>query len=87
VVSRPLFTVGYGNRQLDDVLALLRRYAVRHLIDVRSAPYSRFNPAFSRGLLAGAVEKVSIRYVFMGDTMGGRPDDASCYDDAGMSTV
>lgn len=83
VVSRPLLTVGYGNRRLDDVLALLRRYEVRYLIDVRSVPHSRFNPAFSKGHLAAAMENVGIRYVFMGDTLGGRPDDASCYDEAG----
>ncbi len=82
-MSRLLLTIGYGNRQLDDVLALLRAHEVRYLIDVRSAPYSRFNPAFSRGNLAAAVENVGIRYVFMGDTLGGRPDDASCYDEAG----
>lgn len=82
-VSRPLLTLGYGNRQQDDVLALLRTQEVRYLIDVRSAPYSRFNPAFSRGNLEAALEGVGIRYVFMGDTLGGRPSAASCYDDAG----
>lgn len=83
MVSRPLLTLGYGNRQLDDVLAPLRTHEVRYLIDVRSAPYSRFNPAFSRGNLKAALEDAGVRYVFMGDTLGGRPGDASCYDEAG----
>jgi uncharacterized protein (DUF488 family) len=83
VVSRPLLTLGYGNRELDEMLALLRTYEVRYLIDVRSAPYSRFNAAFSRTNLTTAIEKIGVRYVFMGDTLGGRPDDASCYDEAG----
>lgn len=83
VVSRPLLTLGYGNRQLDDVLGLLHTHEVRYLVDVRSAPYSRFNPAFSRGNLEAALEDAGIRYVFMGDTLGGRPGDASCYDEAG----
>ncbi|MHB1469592.1 MAG: DUF488 domain-containing protein [Solirubrobacteraceae bacterium] len=65
------------------MLALLRVHEVRYLIDVRSAPYSRFNSAFSRDNLKDAVASVGIRYVFMGDTLGGRPDDASCYDDGG----
>lgn len=82
-MSRSLLTIGYGNRDLDEVLALLRAYGVRYLIDVRSAPYSRFNPAFSQAHLASAIEKAGIRYVFMGDTLGGRPNDASCYDDFG----
>jgi uncharacterized protein (DUF488 family) len=83
MVLRPLLTVGYGNRELDDMLALLRAHAVQYVIDVRSAPYSRFNPAFSRDHLAAAIEKAGIRYVFMGDTLGGRPDDEACYDEAG----
>jgi uncharacterized protein (DUF488 family) len=83
MMPRPLLTVGYGNRELDDVLALLRAHSVRYLIDVRSAPYSRFNPAFSKGHLAVAVEEAGIHYVFMGDALGGRPADESCYDEAG----
>jgi uncharacterized protein (DUF488 family) len=83
MVPRSLLTVGYGNRELDDVLALLRAHGVRYLVDVRSAPYSRFNPAFSKAHLASAIEKAGIHYVFMGDTLGGRPDDESCYDEAG----
>jgi len=62
-VPRPLLTVGYGNRELDDVLALLRAHTVRYLIDVRSSPCSRFNPAFSKGHLAVAVEKAGIHFV------------------------
>jgi uncharacterized protein (DUF488 family) len=83
MVPRSLLTVGYGNRELDDVLALLRAHAVRYLIDVRSAPYSRFNPAFSKDHLATAVENAGTHYVFMGDTLGGRPNDESCYDETG----
>jgi uncharacterized protein (DUF488 family) len=82
-VPRPLLSLGYGNRELDDVLALLRAHAVRYLIDVRSAPYSRFNPDFTKDNLAAAVEKAGVRYVFMGDTLGGRPPDQACYDEAG----
>ena len=82
-MPRSLLTLGYGNRELDDVLVLLRGHAVRYLIDVRSAPYSRFNPAFSKDSLAEAVERSGVRYVFMGDTIGGRPADESCYDEAG----
>lgn len=82
-MPRPLLTVGYGNRELDEVLALLRLHSVRYLIDVRSAPYSRFNPAFSKENLAAAVAQSGARYVFMGDSIGGRPADEACYDEAG----
>ena len=82
-MPRPLLTVGYGNRELDDVLALLRLHSVKYLIDVRSAPYSRFNAAFSKENLAAVVARSEMRYVFMGDSIGGRPADEGCYDEAG----
>ena len=83
IVGRPLLTLGYGNRELDEILALLQSYRVRYLIDVRSVPYSRFNVAFSRENLAAAVDRNGTRYVFMGDSIGGRPNDPGCYDEDG----
>jgi uncharacterized protein (DUF488 family) len=75
-----LFTIGYGNRPLDEVLAQLRRESVQYLIDVRSSPRSKFNPDFSSEPLERSLQAVGIRYVFMGDTLGGRPEDMSCYE-------
>ena len=43
------------------------------------APYSRYKPEFSKAPLANELEQHGIRYVFMGDTLGGRPDDETCY--------
>ena len=40
-------------------MALPARYGVTALTDVRSAPYSRFNPHFNRGPFAGAPERQS----------------------------
>lgn len=80
---RSLLTIGYGNRELRDVVGLLERENIRFLVDVRSAPYSRFNPAFTKDHLADALEAHRIKYVFMGDVIGGRPEDPRCYDDAG----
>lgn len=75
----PIYTIGYGKRSIEDVLALLRRYDISFLIDVRSKPYSRFSPDFSRERLEARLRLESVQYVFMGDTLGGRPDDPSCY--------
>ena len=46
-----------------------------YLIDVRSAPYSRYKPEFSKEALEMKLRQHRIRYVFMGDTLGGHPDD------------
>lgn len=79
----PLFTIGHGNRKLNDFLALLKDYSIEYLIDVRSMPYSKFNPQYNQNELKHFLESNGITYVFMGDTIGGRPKDTSCYDDEG----
>jgi uncharacterized protein (DUF488 family) len=56
-----------------EVLAALASAGVTHLADVRTAPYSRFRPEFSRERLAAVLEANGIRYVFMGRELGGQP--------------
>lgn len=78
--ERPsVLTIGYGNRRRDEVLALLEGAAVNFLVDVRSAPRSRFNPDFDRSALERGL-RPGLKYLFMGDVLGGRPDDPACYD-------
>jgi len=79
--SEVIYTIGYGARALDEVTGLLARYGVDLVIDVRTAPYSRFKPEFSREPLARRLRECEIRYDFMGDLVGGRPKDPSCYRD------
>ncbi len=81
--SPPLYTIGYGARDIDAFIAALRRYAVAYLLDVRSRPYSRYKPDFSRERLEEHLRQAGIRYVYMGDSLGGLPADRSCYDAEG----
>ena len=75
----PIFTIGYGERNIDEFVAVLKRYELDYLIDVRSAPYSRFKPEFSKEVLEKTLQQQGIRYVFMGDSLGGRPNDPDCF--------
>lgn len=83
VMSGRIFSIGHGGRSLDALAQQLRRLDVPYLIDVRSSPYSRYQPEFSREPLSRLLALQQIRYVFMGDLLGGRPDDPDCYDDEG----
>jgi uncharacterized protein (DUF488 family) len=76
---KPLFTIGHGTRKSDEFLGLLQQYNIKYLLDVRSRPYSRFNPQYNQKQLQQFLEEHNITYVFMGDTLGGRPDDKSVY--------
>ncbi|HDR1663142.1 TPA: DUF488 domain-containing protein, partial [Pasteurella multocida] len=49
------------------------------MVDVRSSPYSKYYPDFNRENLKIISLQYQIKYVFMGDTLGGRPDDPTCY--------
>jgi hypothetical protein len=74
-----IFTIGHSNLDPDTFLALLRHHRLETLVDVRSAPYSRFAPHFSRGAIDGLLDDAGIHYVWAGDVLGGRPDDPACY--------
>jgi uncharacterized protein (DUF488 family) len=81
--KKPLYTIGHGNRKPEDFLAMLKDFGIEYLIDVCSQPYSKFNPQSNQNELKFFLEMNGIIYVFMGDTIGGRPTDTSCYDKEG----
>jgi len=83
IVMRCIYTIGYGQRKIADFIAILRRYDIKYLVDVRSQPYSRIQPDYSREALDNHLRGNNMRYVFMGDQLGGRPSDTSCYDQEG----
>lgn len=78
-MARSIYTVGYGARSIDEFLALLEKWEIAFLLDVRSRPYSRYKPDFSKEALERHLKGKGIRYVFMGDTLGGQPADPDCY--------
>lgn len=77
--KKPIYSIGHGSRSAEELLELLKKYDIAWLIDVRSQPYSKFHPQFSKNNLQRFIEENGIRYVFMGDTLGGRPTNADCY--------
>jgi uncharacterized protein (DUF488 family) len=79
----PIYTIGYGAREMDDFIAVLKSHQINFLIDIRSKPYSRYKPDFSKHALERKLQAQGIRYVFMGDTLGGQPDDTDCYKEDG----
>ena len=76
---RTIFTIGHSSQEGVAFLNLLGQHGVQTLVDVRSAPYSRYAPHFSRAALEILLGDAGVRYVWAGDTLGGRPDDPACY--------
>lgn len=75
----PVYTIGYGNRSIEGFIALLQRYEIQYLVDIRSHPYSRFNPDYSQKALQQHLKQYGIGYIFMGDQPGGRPENRSLH--------
>ena len=76
-----IFTIGHSNHSQEEFLELLRGIKVNAIADVRSAPHSRYIPHFNREAIKVALEETNIRYVYLGNELGGRSDDQSCYED------
>jgi uncharacterized protein (DUF488 family) len=67
-----LFTIGHGNRRLEEFFALLTEKSIQSLVDVRAQPYSRRFPHFSTDALREAAEDLGIVYHWAGRQLGGR---------------
>lgn len=78
--GNPILTIGHSTHSAEAFLALLYRHGVDAVVDVRSFPYSRFNPQFNRENLERFLERNGIHYVFLGKELGARTEDRSCYE-------
>jgi uncharacterized protein (DUF488 family) len=80
-MAHALFTIGHSNHPVERFISLLRQHAVTAVADVRSAPYSRHVPQYSRDALRAQLARQGIDYVFLGQELGARPSDEACYVD------
>lgn len=81
MVGMPVYTIGYGSRSVEELIQLLKANGVAYLVDIRTKPYSMFKPEFSRDPLSAVLARAGIKYVFLGDSLGGMPDDPESYTD------
>ena len=66
-----IFTVGHSNHSGGYFLSLLKKHNIAFVVDVRSAPYSRFNPQFNKDDLKASLKSNGITYAFFGKDLGG----------------
>lgn len=74
-----VYTIGHSNLSEDQFLVLLGQHRIELVVDVRSAPFSRFTPHFNRESLRPMLTEAGIQYAYAGEKLGGRPPDPSCY--------
>lgn len=69
------YTIGHSNVSSDEFIRLLKSFAIRRVVDVRSAPYSRYAAQFNREAIASALQAAGIDYEYRGDRLGGKQSD------------
>ena len=74
-----IYSIGHGTKKIEVFLNELGSFGITYLIDVRTNPYSKYNPQFNREMLKSDLEKAGITYVYLGANLGGLPSDLSCY--------
>ena len=80
---RVVFTIGHSNHTEEVFLELLGQHNIQLLADVRSQPYCRHAPHFNSPQIQRSVQSAGIHYLWLGQQLGGRPDDPALYDQQG----
>lgn len=78
--QREVLTIGHSTHTIENFTDVLRQHRVTAVADVRSVPYSRFQPQFNRDTFTKTLKEIGIAYVFLGKELGARTDDSSCYE-------
>lgn len=76
-------TIGHGRAGFPALAEVLERHGIAMIVDVRSEPYSRHAPDFTRARLETLCAAAGIGYRWMGRHLGGRPTDPALLDAEG----
>jgi uncharacterized protein (DUF488 family) len=85
VTASTIYTIGHSTHPIERLVELLQRHGIQVLADVRSTPFSRFNPQFNRASLGHSLAAAGIRYEFMGEELGARTNDPTCFENGRVS--
>jgi uncharacterized protein (DUF488 family) len=80
LIGNQLLSVGHSNLEIACFVQLLQASGVTAIADVRSQPFSKWLPWTNRPHLEQALAEHEIRYHFLGDQLGGRPQSTEVYD-------
>ena len=80
IVKAPLiYTIGHSTHAISQFVELLTKQGVDVVADVRSSPYSRFQPQYNREAFRDHLKREGIQYVYLGAELGARSNDPNCY--------
>ncbi|TLX24043.1 DUF488 domain-containing protein [Chryseobacterium indologenes] len=73
-----IFSIGYGNRQMNEFIKLLENNEISLLVDVRTNPYSRWRPEFNTKAFQITLAEFGLQYIHKPE-LGGKPKDEEFY--------
>lgn len=79
-MSVKIYTIGHSNKPLKELQNLLVKNEIDVLVDVRTKPYSKYNPQFNRENIQYELrneQRRKIDYVFRGGNLGGLGQNVS----------
>lgn len=68
-----IYTIGHSTRSIEDFMAILKKYEISQLVDIRTIPKSRRNPQYGQENLKESLEEAGIQYIHMKSLGGLRP--------------
>ena len=80
-----IFTTGHSNHTWERFIHMLTQHGVQAIADVRSTPFSRNVPHFNRDLITVSLRRHGIEYLYMGNTLGGRPSRPELFNESGRA--
>jgi len=70
MIEKTIYTIGTSNRTLREFTALLEKFEIEMLVDVRRFPTSKFEH-FRKNNLEGSFKKRKMDYIYLGLELGG----------------
>lgn len=76
-----IYTIGHSNITQESFIEILKSFKIQLVVDVRSSPYSKYVPYFNPENINKSLKENNIRYLFLGNYLGGKPKDEKYYKD------
>lgn len=74
-----IYTLGHSRHAIEHFIAMLKRFGIERVVDVRGQPYSRHNPQYNREPFHQALRQQGIDYLWAGMHLSGRPRRSNLY--------
>ncbi|MBE0415474.1 MAG: DUF488 domain-containing protein [Dehalococcoidia bacterium] len=78
-MEETIYTIGHSNHSPETFVRLLTQVKIKVLVDVRSNPGSPWASYANPRGLERILRAAGIQYLYLGDMLGGHPDDPDCY--------